>query len=34
MLSPANTAYREMVIPEESDFEVWGVLKNTIRKFV
>ena len=33
VLSPENKAFRDIVVGEEADFQVWGVVKNTIRKF-
>ena len=33
VLHPENKAFRDIVVSEESDFQVWGVVKNTIRKF-
>ncbi len=32
-LSPENKAFRDIVVDDEADFQVWGVVKNTIRKF-
>lgn len=31
VLQPENRAFREIVVGEDSGFEVWGVVKNTIR---
>ena len=33
VLSPENKAFRDIVVGEDCDFQVWGVVKNTIRKF-
>ena len=31
VLHPENKAYRDIVVPEDAGFEVWGVVRNTIR---
>ena len=31
VLSPENRAYRDIAVPEDCAFEVWGVVRNTIR---
>lgn len=31
VLHPENRAYRDIVVPEDAGFEVWGVVRNTIR---
>jgi SOS-response transcriptional repressor LexA len=30
-LTPANKAFREIVVAEESSFEIWGVITKSIR---
>ena len=31
VLQPENRAYSDIAVSEEADFQVWGVVKNTIR---